>query len=347
MDHPGFFKRSAPQSLSAIATSTGAELAEGHDSERTLADVRPLDAAEPDHLSFFDNRKYLAKLKETTAGACLIAAKDAEHLPAGVTPVLTNTPYHAYAHALMLFYPDAARSLTAGPTRSTSTAPVSPDATIEEGAIIETGATIAAGAVIGSGTRICSGAFIGYRVHIGRNGYIGPNASLIHALVGDDVVIHQGAQIGQDGFGFAMGAAGHLRVPQIGRVIIQDHVDIGANTCIDRGALNDTIIGEGTKIDNLVQIGHNVVTGRHCVIVAQVGISGSTSLGDYVVMGGQSATIGHNHIGTGAQIAAQSGIKSEIPPGGVYGGTPARPIKEFAREVAALKRLARSRKTKG
>lgn len=346
MDHPGFFTRSDPQSLTAIATATGSEVADGTDAERTLVDVRPLDVASPEHLSFFDNRKYLNKLKETTAGACLVTSKDAEHLPADVTPILTNTPYHAYAKALGLFYPQAARSMTLGPSTSATTVGVNPNATIENGAVIEPGATVADGVVIGANTRICAGAFIGYRVHIGRDGYVGPNASITHALVGDNVVIHQGAQIGQDGFGFAMGAQGHLRVPQIGRVIIQDNVDIGANTCVDRGALNDTIIGEGTKIDNLVQIGHNVVIGRHCVIVAQVGISGSTTLGDYVVMGGQSATIGHNHIGTGAQIAAQSGITSVIPPGGKFCGSPARPIREFAREVATLKKLAKAPKAK-
>jgi len=342
MEHPGFFKRTGPHSLSTIAAKTGIEIGETSDPAHLINDVRPLDSAGPDHVSFFDNRKYLKHLHSTSAGACFIKPKTVESLPAGVVPLLTNAPYHAYAKALRLFYPDADRSRTRGATDTASL--VSPHATLEEGVIVEPGAMIADGAVIGRGTRIASGAFIGYRVWVGRDGYVGPGASLTHALVGDRVTIHQGTRIGQDGFGFAMGPGGHARVPQIGRVIIQDDVDIGANTCIDRGALNDTIIGEGTKIDNLVQIAHNVVIGRHCVIVAQVGIAGSTVLEDFVAVGGQTAIIGHCRIGAGAQIAANSGVKDEIPAGGIYGGSPARPVKEWARELAVVRKLARKSK---
>ena len=164
--------------------------------------------------------------------------------------------------------------------------------------------------------------------------------SVTHALVGNRVIIHAGVRIGQDGFGFAMGPGGHLKVPQIGRVIIQDDVEIGANSCIDRGALKDTVVGEGTKIDNLVQIGHNAVIGRHCVIVGQVGISGSAELGDFVVMGGQSGVVGHTKIGAGAQIAGAAHAKDDIPPGARVAGTPARPFRQFARELYALEQLA-------
>jgi UDP-3-O-[3-hydroxymyristoyl] glucosamine N-acyltransferase len=183
---------------------------------------------------------------------------------------------------------------------------------------------------------------IGYRVCVGRNCFVGPSVSLTHALVGDRVILHAGARIGQDGFGFAMGAQGHLKVPQIGRVIIQDDVEIGANSCVDRGALKDTIIGQGTKIDNLVQIGHNVVTGRNCVIVGHVGISGSTELGDFVVMGGQSGAAGHLKIGAGAQIAGASHVKDDVPPGARMGGTPAVPLRDFGRQISALRRLSRT-----
>jgi UDP-3-O-[3-hydroxymyristoyl] glucosamine N-acyltransferase len=182
---------------------------------------------------------------------------------------------------------------------------------------------------------------IGPQVRIGRQGAVGPNASIVHALIGDRVIIHAGVRIGQDGFGFAMGPQGHLKVPQIGRVIIQNDVEIGANSAIDRGANRDTVIGEGTKIDNLVQIGHNVVIGRHCVIVAKVGISGSTTLGDFVVLGGAAGLVGHIQIGTGAQIAGASNVAENVPPGARWGGTPAKPMRQWVRELTTLSNLAK------
>ena len=211
---------------------------------------------------------------------------------------------------------------------------------MEEGVTVEPGAVIGPEASIGSGTTIAAGSVIGYRVYIGRDCYVGPNATLTHALVGNRVTIHAGASIGQDGFGFAMGRAGHQKVPQIGRVIIQDDVEIGANTTIDRGALRDTVIGEGTKIDNLVQIGHNVVIGRHCIIVAQTGISGSAELGDFVALGGQVGVVGHVKIGAGAQIAGSSNVRGNVPPGVRWGGTPAKPTRLWFRELTLLRQLA-------
>lgn len=339
MNHPGFFDKAGPFTLAEVAAATQSEAkGDGAVLARTVSGVEPLSEAGPQHLTFLDNRKYLPQLAATRAGACLVSPLFAARVPAATTPLITPTPYRAFARALALFYPDALRSKAAQAGESNR---IAPSAVIEEGVEIEPGAVVGPEARIGAGTRIAAGAVIGTRVTIGRGCYVGPLVSVMHALVGDRVILHAGVRIGQDGFGFAMGREGHLKVPQIGRVIIQDDVEIGANSTIDRGALKDTVIGEGTKIDNLVQIGHNVVIGRHCVIVGQVGISGSTELGDHVVMGGQSGAVGHIKIGSGAQIAGGSHPKDDVPPGAVLAGTPARPFKQWARELAAVSRLAR------
>ncbi len=339
MEHPGFFERAAPVRLAVLAEKVGAELGRGADADVRIADVKALADAGPGEVSFLDNRKYMSQLGETRAGACLIAPAFATRVPESTAVLLTAAPYRAFALALQLFYPEAMQP-KAAMTRADEPA-IHPSARLEEDVRIETGAVIGREAQIGRGTTVAAGAVIGYRVTIGRGCYIGPGVSVTHALVGDRVILHAGVRIGQDGFGFAMSARGHLKVPQIGRVVIQDDVEIGANSCVDRGALKDTVIGEGTKIDNLVQIGHNVVVGRHCVIVGQTGISGSTELGDFVVMGGQSGAVGHIKIGAGAQIAGGGHPKDDVPPGAKMAGTPAVPLTEYARQIALLKRLTR------
>lgn len=343
MEHPGFFNRAGPFTLAEIAKVTGATLAPDADPERRIVDIRPLSEATADHLSFIDtNKKYLAQLDTTKAGACLIAPQLLARLPKGIAALLTPQPYHGFAKALHAFYPDSFRPMVAKPGAPA----IDPTAKLEDGAEIEPGAIVGPEVQIGRGTRIAAGAVIGARVTIGRDAFIGPLATITHALVGDRVIIHSGVRIGQDGYGFAMSPKGHLKVPQIGRVIIQDDVEIGANTTIDRGALKDTVIGEGSKIDNLVQIGHNAIIGRHCVIVAMTGISGSAELGDFVVMGGQSGCVGHIKIGMGAQIGGASHASHDVPAGARYLGTPAKPLKQQARELALVKRLAERDKTR-
>ena len=344
MAEPIFFPRPKPLSLPEIATLAGIDLPPGVDGSKTILDASALETAGPDDLAYMDNAKYVDALSSTQAGVCLVSRRFAEKVPARTVAVVTAQPYEAFAKVLARLYGAAMR-----PGSSFGASGVSPGAFVHSTAGLESGVTVDPGAVIGpdaevgSGTVVGAGAVIGPAVRIGRECSIGANVTLLNALVGNRVILHAGVKAGQDGFGFAMGPRGHRKVPQIGRVIIQDDVEIGANTTIDRGASRDTVIGEGTKIDNLVQIGHNVVVGRHCVIVAQVGISGSTTLEDFVVLGGQVGVVGHLRIGKGAQIAGSSNVNSDVPRGARWGGTPAKPIRDWFREMTTLKILASRR----
>ncbi|MEH3147246.1 MAG: UDP-3-O-(3-hydroxymyristoyl)glucosamine N-acyltransferase [Methylobacterium frigidaeris] len=341
MSEPVFFPRGGALSLRVVAELAGAALPEGVDGEALIHGTAPLESAGPDDLAYMDNAKYGEALERTGARACLISPRFAGRAPEGVVALVTREPYRGFARVLARLFPSAAR-----PTSLFSATGISPgsfihpSARLEPGVVVDPGVVVGPGAEVGADTVLAAGCVVGPEVRIGRGCAVGPGASLLHALVGNRVIIHGGARIGQDGFGFAMGAGGHLKVPQVGRVIIQDDVEIGANTTIDRGASRDTVVGEGTKIDNLVQIAHNVVIGRHCVIVAQVGISGSTTLEDYVVLGGQVGVVGHLRIGMGSQIAGSSNVNKDVPPGSRWGGTPAKPVREWFREMTTLKTLA-------
>jgi UDP-3-O-[3-hydroxymyristoyl] glucosamine N-acyltransferase len=331
-----FFKLAGPFALAELARLGAAKLSAEADATCMFRDVGPLDSAGPDHISFLDNRKYLEAFRQSSAGACVVHPDLADQAPTGMKLLLSRNPYKSFALIAQAFYPRSAVE-----PGIAATAVVDKSARIGEGVRIEPGAVIGARATVGRGCHIGANVVIGEAVEIGEESIVGANATLSHCLVGRRVHIYPGARIGQRGFGFAIDVAGHVKVPQLGRVIIEDDVEIGANTAVDRGTGPDTVVGAGSMIDNLVQIGHNVRLGKGCVIAAQVGISGSTVLGDMVIMGGQGGIAGHLNIGSGAQIAAQSGILKDIKPGEKVMGTPAKPLRQFFREVAILGRLAK------
>jgi UDP-3-O-[3-hydroxymyristoyl] glucosamine N-acyltransferase len=252
----------------------------------------------------------------------------------------TKDAYRAFVTVASKLYPDALRPTSLFETEGAAEgATLHPTAQIEDGVVIDPGAVIGPRACIGFGTVIGANAVIGPGVQIGRDCSIGPGASIVHALIGDHVIVHAGCHIGHDGFRYHPGGGGHVKVPQIGRVIIQDHVEIGAGAAIDRGGMGDTVIGEGSKIDNLVQIAHNCSIGRHCIIAAQCGISGSVTLEDFVMFGGQVGIADHVTIGEGARVAAKSGVMSNIPAGTTWMGYPAMPGSAYMRIFGHARRL--------
>jgi UDP-3-O-[3-hydroxymyristoyl] glucosamine N-acyltransferase len=331
-----FFPYAGPFNLADIAEMTGSELRNCADPNQEIADVAALDQAGPGEISFLENRRYAAALGETRASACFISDALVSRAPDNIALLVTERPRRNFARISRLFYPDD--DVTAGVHAS---AFVSMTARIGAACRIDAGAVIGEHAVVGDGAWIGANAVIGDGVTVGAGTRVGTTASLSHCDIGARCLIYPGARIGQPGFGFEMDESGLVKMPQLGRVLVEDDVEIGANTTIDRGAGPDTVIGRGTMIDNLVQIGHNVEIGKGCIIVAQVGIAGSSRLEDYVVLAGQVGVVGHITVGAGAQVAAQSGVNRSIPPGEKMGGSPAVPIRDFRRQVAAVKGLGR------
>jgi UDP-3-O-[3-hydroxymyristoyl] glucosamine N-acyltransferase len=331
-----FFNRSGPYPLAVVAeTACGT----APDRELLLKGVAPLQTAGPNEVSFLDNRRYASALEQTLAGAVIVHPDMRTLVPAASVPIVTTEPYAGWARVAALFHPPPPISPGIHPS-----AIVAEDALIDPSAEVGPLCVIEAGAAIGSGCRLGPCAVIGSGVVVGRDCRIGAHVSLSHALLGSRVYVYPGARIGQEGFGFAIIKTGFLTVPQLGRAILEDDVEVGANTTIDRGSGRDTVIGAGSRLDNLVQIAHNVVLGRCCVIVAQVGIAGSTVLEDFVQIGGQAGIAGHLRIGQGAQVGAQAGVISDLPSSVTVLGSPAFPKQEFFRQMATLAQLARKQK---
>lgn len=334
-----FFTKTGPYTLGELALAVGASLHQARDTDKKITDIAPLEVAGESHISFLDNPKYLTAFTASSAGASIVRPKFAEKAPAGMALLLSDNPYFTYSQIAQKFYPVLASSAPSTGTKIALSASI--DTTANIGAHVEIGehAVIGARVEIGAGCRIRSGAVINEGVVLGENCTINANVNISNAILGHNVILHQGVCIGQDGFGYAQAQGRHFKVPQLGRVIIGDYVEIGANSCVDRGSGPDTIIGEGTKIDNLVMIAHNVKIGKHCLIVAQSGIAGSTEIGDYCVLGGQTGFSGHLKIGRGVQVAAQSGVIKDAPDGSILGGYPALPIRQWHKQTALLKKL--------
>jgi UDP-3-O-[3-hydroxymyristoyl] glucosamine N-acyltransferase len=322
-------------SLSQLAERVGADL-EG-DPEREVEGAATLETAGSKDISFLARRKYLPYLGATNAAAVLISRELGKvgDAPEGTSLLWVDDAHLALAEALSLLYPEAERE-----------AEVAPTAHIAEGVELGTDVSIGPYSVVSAGARLGDAVKVGPLCYIGENCVVGAGTELKDQVslyaeteVGARCILHSGARVGVDGFGYVLHENRHRKVPQVGRCVLEDDVEVGANVCIDRGSVGETSIGAGTKIDNLVHIAHNVRVGRGCIIVAQVGIAGSTTLGDGVALAGQVGIVGHLHIGDGARVAAQAGVSHDIPDGETWFGYPARPRTQAMRASAAFLKL--------
>lgn len=343
MAQPIFFKNPPSSTLAEIAALTKAHLTDPSRAGHEIRGLASLDEAGPRHLAFFDNLKYVDQVASTKAGACLVSPRFEARVPAHVAVLRVAQPFRAFVMLARQWHADALRPQSWFDTQGVApSAIIDPSAHLEDEVTVDPLAVIGPRVEIGAGTVIGAGAVIGADVKIGRDCNVGAKTTIQFALIGNNVLIHPGCNIGQDGFGFLFfGPEGHLKVPQTGRVLIQNDVEVGAGSTIDRGSLRDTVIGEGTKIDNQVQIGHNVTIGRHCLLAAQIGLAGSLTIGDNVALGAKVGINNHLKIGDGAQVTAMSAVKDDIPPNGRWGGHFAKPTKQWFREIVAVERLVR------
>jgi len=330
MPDPRFFESTGPLSLEAVCQLTGARAPDGQ-AGMALDRVAIASRGGPGAVVFVTGRSFLEDLQRQPPSACFVPESLAGELPAGCAPLVHRNPHGAFALA--------AEALHA-PRRHLGAEPVSPEARLEPGVRLGPGVVVGPGASIGAGSVIGPNTVIGPGVAIGRNCRIGSNVSIGFALLGDRVKVLSGVVIGEAGFGATAGSPGLIDVPQLGRVILQDGVTIGAGSTVDRGAFEDTVIGENTKLDNLVHIAHNVRIGRNCVIAAQTGIAGSATIGDGCQFGGQAGIADHLTIGDGARIGASGGVLKNVPAGETWAGFPAKPVQRWLREVAWLSRSA-------
>jgi len=328
-----FFKNCGPFSANDLAEHTQSKII--GDATVKVTDINTLESAKSGEISFFSNSKYKRAFAQTKASVCICDDASIELAPRGMTLLVNSNPYAAYALVTQKFYkPLPAQATIAKTAVLDASASIGVKTHISDFAVIGRNVKIGSNCFIGANTVLCDG------VSIGDNTKIMHNVTISHTLIGNNCAIYSGCRIGQDGFGYAPSSLGITKVEQLGRVVIGNHVEIGANSTIDRGAIEDTIIGDGTKIDNLVQIGHNVQIGRNCFIVAQVGIAGSVIIEDGVMIGGQSGIAGHLTIGKGCMLAAKSGIMSDLEPGSTVGGSPAVPVKQWLRITAMLKKMS-------